>query len=352
MLTRIVRFPALLALLVLLAACGAPAVSAPDPSSNGSDAPPSAAAASDSSSAAASASYPVTIENCGNTLQFDRAPERVVTLYPPTTEMMLRLGLGDRIIGAAATKDGNIAPDLQAEYQSLTSISETAEIPKEVLLSQEADFIFDNQPDWFYSAENGFATQDELRAAGAQIYSLSTNCGPPKPGPRVEDIYTDIRNLGAIFNVRDRAEQVVAEMEARITAAQQRIADQPRLKVLVYDAGEGPLNVFGANSSRFAVFKALGAESVFPELPDGYGPVSAEEIASRDADVFVVLGYTYPGVATPDERVAFLKQTFPNSTAVKNDRVVVLPYEYMNPSVQNAVGVEELAKLLYPEAFQ
>jgi hypothetical protein len=39
----------------------------------------------------------VTIENCGNTLTFERAPERVFTHYQPVFELMAGLGLGDYI---------------------------------------------------------------------------------------------------------------------------------------------------------------------------------------------------------------------------------------------------------------
>lgn len=169
----------------------------------------------------------------------------------------------------------------------------------------------------------------------------------------MEDIYVDIRNIGAIFGVSERAEALIAELEQQIAATKERIAGQPPLRALVYDSGEGPLNVVGGNSSRYAVFKALGVENVFPELPDGgYGPVSIEEVAAREADVVVVLGYSFPGVATSEERAAFITRTFPNNPAVQNGRVVIFPYGFMNPSIQNARGVEELAKLLYPDAFK
>ena len=42
--------------------------------------------------------YPLTIDNCGQTITLDAAPERVVTIKSTATEMLLSLGLGDKIV--------------------------------------------------------------------------------------------------------------------------------------------------------------------------------------------------------------------------------------------------------------
>ncbi|MBF2720924.1 putative F420-0 ABC transporter substrate-binding protein, partial [Psychrobacter sp. NG254] len=47
------------------------------------------------------AAQSVELSNCGFDVTFDSAPERVITIKSSTTEMLLALGLGDRIIGTA-----------------------------------------------------------------------------------------------------------------------------------------------------------------------------------------------------------------------------------------------------------
>lgn len=165
-------------------------------------APPPTATANEKHAATG---YPVTIENCGNTLTFDKAPARVASLYSVTTELLLRLGLEAHIV-AAANFGEPLPADLQAAYQGLNLIGEGFIIPKEVLLSQKPDLVMDNQPDWFYSAENGFATVAEITGSGAQIYSITAKCGGGRVDAQFEDIYTDIRNMGKIFGVSDQAE--------------------------------------------------------------------------------------------------------------------------------------------------
>ena len=268
--------------------------------------------------AASSGSYPVTIENCGMKTTYTKMSQRVVTLYPPATEMLLGLGLKARIVGIADSGDAPLPADLLADY--------------------------------FYDASQGFATQDELRAAGANIYTITSKCGGSKPDATIDDVYTDLRNLGMIFGVSDKAEAQIATMQQRVAAVQSKIKGQPPVKVIYYDAGEGPLGIFGKGAWEY-VLTLAGGENVFSDLKEGYAQISAEQVAARDTDVFIVAGYTGEGVKTPEERVAYLKATFPNSTAVKNNRVVVIPYEYTNPGLQNVEGVEALAKALYPTLF-
>jgi iron complex transport system substrate-binding protein len=140
-------------------------------------------------------------------------------------------------------------------------------------------------------------------------------------------------------------------MQQRIAAVQAKIAGQPQVKVIYYDAGEGPLGIFGKGAWEY-VLTLAGGQNVFGDSSEGYMQISAEQVAARDTDIFIVARYTAEGVKTTEERIAYLKATFPNSTAVKNNRVIAIPYEYTNPGLQNVEGVEALARALYPELFR
>ena len=45
--------------------------------------------------------YPLKIENCGVTIEFSKAPERAIGLGQNSAEIMLLLGLQDKIAGTA-----------------------------------------------------------------------------------------------------------------------------------------------------------------------------------------------------------------------------------------------------------
>lgn len=292
------------------------------------------------------AQYPVTIENCGNTLTFDRAPERVVSLYSVTTELLLSLGLENRIVAAA--NFGEVLPDaLQETYQALNLVGDSFVIPREVTLSYEPDLVMDNQPDWFYSSENGFATVEDITGAGAQIYTITAKCDSGRLDATFEDNYTDLRNMGKIFGVEERAEALINEMKTTIDVVKEKITGQTPPKVMIYDAGEGPLGIFGAGSYGF-VLELSGGINAFADLPETYSQVSIEEVAARDIDVIIVAEYDGTGEA----RAEFIRQTFPNMAAVKNNRIAIIDYGLINPGVRNHLGVEAFAKALFPEAFE
>lgn len=293
----------------------------------------------------ATAQYPVTIQNCGNTLTFDKAPERVASLYSVTTELLLRLGLDEHIVMAADFGEA-LPGDLQAAYESLNLVGQDSIIPREVLLSQQPELVMDNQPDWFYSAENGFASVEDITGAGAQIYTITAKCGGGRPDAAFEDNYTDLRNMGKIFGVEDRAEVLIRKMQATIADVQARVAGRDAPRVMIYDAGEGPMGVFGPGAYDF-VLELAGGTNAFADLSESYAQVSAEEVVARSIEVVIVAGYE-----DDEARAQFIRDTFPNLPAVQEGRVYVVPYGLMNPGVRNHLGVEAFAKALFPEAFE
>ena len=61
--------------------------------------------------------YPVTITNCGQTLTFTKAPSRVVSTFDNTSEILVKLGLGNRIVGTYYDAMFTTEPDIQAAYE-------------------------------------------------------------------------------------------------------------------------------------------------------------------------------------------------------------------------------------------
>lgn len=138
--------------------------------------------------------FPLTIKNCGQTLTFGSRPQRVLTTYSVTTELMLRLGLGSRIVGAADFGEPMPA-GLQPAYLKLNRVGKDYVLPREITLSLHPDLVFDNEPA-VYDPQNGNATRQEFQAAGAKLYTLTAKCGGGTVKARFEDIYTDLNNFG------------------------------------------------------------------------------------------------------------------------------------------------------------
>lgn len=293
----------------------------------------------------ASAQYPVKVENCGNTLTFDQAPERVITTYSVTTEFMLRLGLEAHIVGAASFGEP-LPEDLQPAYVQLNLIGADYLLPREVTLSLEPDFVFDNLPSSVYDGSRGNATREELTAAGAQLYSLTAQC-EGYTNPKVEDIYTDLENIGRIFNVPERAAEVVREMQETIAGVQTRIEAREPLQTLIYEGGEGPFAVYGTGPWD-AVLRLAGGENAIADLDTPFAQLNAEEIATREVDVIAVIDYDGQAEARAEQ----LRELFPNTAAVQNDRIFTIDYVLINPGIRAHRGIEAFARGLYPEVYE
>ena len=90
--------------------------------------------------AEAATTYPLTLQNCGFAVTFDKAPQRVVTIKSTATELLLSLGLRDRIVGVGF-QDGPLPADLAAAGAGLKVLSEKAP-SQEVVLETEPDFVY------------------------------------------------------------------------------------------------------------------------------------------------------------------------------------------------------------------
>ena len=83
--------------------------------------------------------YPLTLENCGQKVTYRKAPERAVALGQNSAEILLLLGLQDRMAGTAfwPSKVLPQVADANAKVKLLT-----VEMPRfESILAEEPDFV-------------------------------------------------------------------------------------------------------------------------------------------------------------------------------------------------------------------
>ena len=143
---------------------------------------------------------------------FTHVPERVISTNPNTGEELMALGLGDKIIGTCYN-NAQVSEQYREEYESKPKISDDNGYPSlEVVLDLDPDFIY-GRSSAFSDKDSAIATHDTLSSYG--IMSLSSIEGY-KLGCDVEDVYQDFYNLGKIFQVEDKADEVVEGMKTKI----------------------------------------------------------------------------------------------------------------------------------------
>ncbi|MFC2594723.1 MAG: ABC transporter substrate-binding protein, partial [Fretibacterium sp.] len=204
----------------------------------------------------------------------------------------------------------------------------------------------------------GAITPDELEKHGVKCYNITESLirVMKKPPVSLEDTYTDLRNLGVIFDVQDRAEQRIASMKERAAAVEAKLAGLDAAKpigVFIYqtwNAPDQPPRTVGGQAMPSALMKMAKARNVFDDIDDSYVKVTWEDVVGRNPDVILLLEC---GNANGAERKKLLMEdpVLQGVKAIQDDRVIVMRVEETYPGPRAALGLEAIARALYPDRF-
>jgi len=277
---------------------------------------------------------PVTVDNCGFEVTFDTAPERVVTIKSSTTEAMLALGLGDRIVGTAF-QDGPVPEQWEADAAKLTSIAD--KVPsEEVALELEPDMIFAGWESNF-SAE-GVGEREELATLGVASYVSPAACqssGQPNP-LTFDDIFSEVEELGAIFRVD--ASPLVTEQQDALDELKPAGDDR---SALWYSSGSDTPYVGAGIGAPQLVLDTVGLTNVAGDVDATWAPLSWEAVVDADPDFIVLVDATWNTAANKIEML----QTNPataNLSAVQNSRYLVVPFAASEAGVRSVEAAESI----------
>jgi iron complex transport system substrate-binding protein len=307
-------------------------------------------------SAQDTATYPVTVESCGVATTYEAAPKRVLTFDTSFLEITLELGLRDSIVGVWPNPDGRIGEDYAEMVTDLPVISEESWPPPglETILSFDPDFVYGGYG-YVFSEEAG-VTPESLAKAGVNSYSLVESCIAAEAGmvdPSMETIYTDVRSIGAIFGVPERAEEIIAEMDANVGIVEEQLGEIERpLRVFYFGWLENDMPyTTGRYGMPTALFAAAGGENILLDVEDDWTQVSWETIIAADPEVIVVETSEW---ASAEDRISELLavSALADVTAIREQRFVALAYEMAIPSLRNDESVALLAAAFYPDRFE
>ncbi|MEV5264842.1 ABC transporter substrate-binding protein [Streptomyces werraensis] len=296
--------------------------------------------------AAVPAGFPVTIANCGVRTTYDKPPSRAVTIHQHPAELMLALGLKDRMVGTAFP-DSAVLPELKKDYEAIPELAKK-EPSFERVLDAEPDFVYGGYGSAF--AENEGRSRKAFADAGIDTHLNREYCGEKRV--TMKDTYDEIRTIGKIFGVPGRADELVAALQARVRKTVTAVKGMPQVSVFVYDSGDKSAFTAGGKSLGTELIRLAGGENVFADLDDVFGDVSWEQVVERKPEVIAI--YDYAGAGSAEEKKEFLlsQPALVGVPAVRNKRFVVLPLTATLVGIRSAYAVEDLARGLHPESFR
>ncbi|GIG21796.1 ABC transporter substrate-binding protein [Cellulomonas chitinilytica] len=296
-------------------------------------------------SAPASATFaPVTLDNCGTPVTVDAPPERVVTIKSTATEMLLALGLQDRMVGTAFA-DGPVPDEYAAAYRSVPVVSD--KVPgQEAVLALGPDLVYGGWESNF--SADGAGDRPTLADRGIASYVSPAACKEKGYMPdrlTFDDVFDEIREVAAIFGVTDRAEALVADQRDLLASAQQPA--RPTTALWYSSGGDQPYVGAGIGAPQM-IMDAAGLTNVFADVHDTWTSTGWEQVVAADPDVIVLVDATWN---TADSKIALLEGNPATSqlTAVREHRYLTVPFAASEAGVRNAEAVvrldEQLAEL-------
>ncbi len=287
--------------------------------------------------------YPLTLDNCGVSVTFDKAPERVVAIKSSATELLLALGLRDRIVGVGFL-DGPL-PDDADGAGSIPVLSD--KLPsQEVVLETEPDFIYGGWESNF--AADGAGERATLAQLGIDTYVAPAACRTIKPAKLTfETVFAEFEEMGRIFDREDRAAALINEQRDIIKSVQ---PNRDGLDAVWYSSGTKTPYVGAGSNAPAMIMESLGLTNIFADIDEGWTSASWEAIVDANPDVIVLVDAAWNSAAQKKTLLAENPITR-ELDAVKHQRYLVIPFPASEAGVRNAAAVADMAAQLSGISF-
>lgn len=287
-----------------------------------------------SSHTADTPTYPMVIDNCGTQVEITAPPQRVVTIKSSTTEMMLALGLGDKIVGSAFA-DGPVPVEWQRDIPVISK-----SLPaQEPTLAYSPDFIFGGWESNF--TPDGVGDRAALQKLNISTYVAPAACLKPgyKPSPLTfENVFAGITEVGSIFDVEAAAEQLVIREREKLDAI---VPSEGGHSTLWFSSGSDTPYIGAGTGAPQMLMEAAGLVNVMADVEESWASASWEVIAERDPDTIVLVDSSW---GSTEKKISVLEShpVMSRLEAVKNKRYIVVPFASSEAGVRNVDTVQSL----------
>ena len=303
--------------------------------------------------------YPVTVENCGHQVTFDKAPKRVVAIGQTQTEILYALGLGDRVVGTAVWFSP-VAKRFETANAGVKRLADN-DPSFEAVVAQEPDLVT-AMFEWHVGPNGIVVKRDQFAKLKVPAYVSPSDCvGKDNSGAgdgvrtqmfTMELVYRNIREFGQIFDVADRAEVLIGELKAREAKAVAAVAGNAAkdIPVTVWFSSKdvkGDAFLAGKNGVPAYILAKLGARNIITTNEE-WPLVGWESVAAANPAVIVVVKMDRRRFPADDIdlKLNFLKTDAVASKldAVRNNRIVVMDVGATRAGLDTVDGIEALAK--------
>lgn len=281
-----------------------------------------------------------TIDNCGTTVDVPKtAPKRVITIKSTSTEMLLALGLGDRIVGTGF-QDGPVPSAWRSAAEKVPELSRN--VPsQEVVLAAEPDLVYAGWESNF--SADGAGKRDELQSLGITTYVSPAACEEVGYQPaklRFSDIFSEIGQVADIFRVSDA--KLLSAQKSELASITK---DTRGLTALWYSSGSATPYVGAGIGAPQLVLDTIGLKNIAGDLEQTWAPFNWETVVNDNPDVIVLVDSSWNTVA---KKISVLESNpaTANLDAVKHHRYLMVPFAASEAGVRTVSAAKDLSAQL------
>lgn len=273
------------------------------------------------------AQFPVTLTDAlGKEITVEKSPERIISTIPSNTEILFGLGLNDEIIGV---NDSDNYPEEALTKEKVGGM----EFNLEQIIAMQPDLIVAHESGLYSFGEEAIT---QLESVGIPVFVV-------KNALTFEETYTTIEQIGQLTGKAEQATEMVASIKQGITNIEKKVPELEEKSVFVVVGAEPDLYAAGQDTFMDEMLDVLNVENVVPEL--GWPQYSAEQFVKSNADVILV---TYES----DIEAILNNSAYAEMDAVKAGNVKLVDGDTTSRQGPRIVeGIESIAEVIYPEAF-
>lgn len=278
---------------------------------------------------------PFVVANCGTEVAVDSPPERIVTIKSTPTELVLALGLGDRIVGTAFL-DGPVPDDLAPE-EPLNEISDQAP-GQEAVLELEPDLVFAG---WESNlAADTAGERDTLAQLGVATYVAPSACqSADAPTEMTYDLLFDhFREAGDLLGAPEAARDLVDEQRAELEALG---TVDDGTTALWWSSGVDTPFVGGGTGAPQMVMERIGLTNIAADVEQTWTSLGWEAIVDADPDVIVLVDADW-NTAAQKIRDLESNPATREMSAVRQERYLTIPFPAAEAGVRSVAAAKDL----------
>ncbi len=258
--------------------------------------------------------------------------QKIVSLAPSNTELLYEVGAGSQVIARDEFSD------FPAAVSSLPSVGGS-------LGKYNFEAIAALKPDLVLAAQ--INTPDQVKSIedlGITVFYLNNPTD-------FNGLYQNLEAVGQLSGRSTEASALVQSLKARVQAVSDKLATITTHPKVYYELdATDPANPYTAGPGSYIdmLIKMAGGENISDMLNSDYAAISSEQVITANPD-FILLGDAAYGVTV--ESIG-QRPGWADIAAVKNNQVIAFDDNTVSrPTARLVDALENLAKLLHPEAF-